>query len=82
MKKSIFLLFAIGVSMSVFSQTAVTGFASNKTTQAAACQAAKWDANSNAKNQNKDITHYSPCDCSQDKNGNWACTVNAEAQKK
>ena len=82
MKKIIFIMLAIAMSVSAFGQTAFTGFASNKTTQAAACQAAKMDAAQNAKIQNKEVTRYSNCDCSQDNNGNWACTVNAEAQKK
>jgi len=75
-------MLAIGMSVSAFSQTAESGYAQNKTTQAAACQAAKLDAQNHASNKGKEVTNYSRCDCSQDGNGQWACTVNAETQKK
>jgi hypothetical protein len=81
MKRIIFLALAIGVSASAFSQSAETGFASNKTTEAAACQAAKIDAQRIASNKGKDVTHFSNCECSQN-NGGWSCTVNADTQKK
>jgi len=82
MKKIIFALFAVAISASSFSQTATSGFASNKTTEAGACQEAKNAASSRAEATGKEVTHYSRCECSQDKNGYWACTVNADTKKK
>lgn len=80
MKKYILAAALVLASTSAMADRTVSGSSTGRTSKAAACEGAKVNADSHINLRDEEVDRYSKCDCDQDKNGNWSCSVDAKLE--
>lgn len=80
MKKYILAVALVMISTSALADRMLAGKGDKAASKATSCQ----DAKSNAiqlKHADERVERYSACDCAQDREGYWECTVDATVEK-